>query len=295
MPHAAEKRRDPARVLRVPNTPGTASPSGPLGNAPADDRFCFATLVERCIQRPLISAPTDGVDGPVRRPYFGGWQLTLQPADRLIGFDRIGAVAFKTLEHARTFAAGRQRQNQAGRRNRALASVPNIDMPRLDSSSRRGGRNLDSKIAAPLDQGFGEVITYESDLRKIVGPANRWFTSKILNSLDRRCQNFIAASPFVVVSSTDPFGLVDLSPKGDRAGFVRCLDDATLAIPDRRGNRRVDTFHNVLQNPGIGLIFFVPGQRETLRVTGRAIIVRDHQERDGGPWPDTRSRDDRRR
>jgi hypothetical protein len=127
--HATEKRRDPARVLRVPNTPGTASPSGPLGNAPADDRFCFATLVERCIQRPLISAPTDGVDGPVRRPYFGGWQLTLQPADRLIGFDRIGAVAFKTLEHARTFAAGRQRQNQAGRRNRALASVPNMDMP----------------------------------------------------------------------------------------------------------------------------------------------------------------------
>jgi hypothetical protein len=119
--HATEKRRDPARVLRVPNTPGTASPSGPLGNAPADDRFCFVTLVERCIHLPLISAPTDGVDGPVRRPYFGGWQLTLQPADHLIGFDRIGAVAFKTLEHARTFAAGRQRQNQAGRRNRTLA------------------------------------------------------------------------------------------------------------------------------------------------------------------------------
>jgi hypothetical protein len=78
-----------------------------------------------------------------------------------------------------------------------------------------------------------------------------------------------------VVGSTDPSGFVDLSPKGDRAGFVRFLDDATLAIPDRQGNRRVDTFHNVLRNPGIGLIFLVPGQRETLRVTGRAIIVRD--------------------
>jgi PPOX class probable FMN-dependent enzyme len=135
--------------------------------------------------------------------------------------------------------------------------------------------NLDSKNATPLDQRFGEVIRTESDLRNIVGPANRWFTSKILSRLDRRCQEFIAASPFVVVGSTNPSGLVDLSPKGSHAGFVRCLDDATLAIPDRRGNRRVDTFHNLLQNPGTGLIFFVPGQRETLRVIGRAIIVRD--------------------
>ncbi|MGA7993605.1 MAG: MSMEG_1061 family FMN-dependent PPOX-type flavoprotein [Bradyrhizobium sp.] len=125
------------------------------------------------------------------------------------------------------------------------------------------------------DARFDEVITSAQDLRKIVGPANRWFTSKILTRLDRRCRQFIAASPFVVLGSTDPLGLVDLSPKGDCAGFVRCLDDSTLAIPDRRGNRRVDTFHNVLQNPGVGLIFFVPGRRETLRVAGRATIVRD--------------------
>jgi hypothetical protein len=145
-------------------------------------------------------------------------------------------------------------------------------------------------MAAPLEQRFSEVITTASDLRKIVGPANSWFTSKILNKLDRRCQNFIAASPFVVVGSTDPFGFVDLSPKGDRAGFVRCLDDATLAIPDRRGNRRVDTFQNVLRNPGVGLVFLVPGRRETLRVTGRALIVRDQDIRgamvDDGRVPD---------
>ena len=136
---------------------------------------------------------------------------------------------------------------------------------------------MDARTAVSSDQRFGEVIKTESDLRKIVGPPNRWFTSKILTTLDRRCRGFIAASPFVVVGSTDPLGMVDLSPKGDRAGFVRCLDHATLAIPDRRGNGRVDTFHNVLQNPGIGLIFFVPGQRETLRVAGRAVIVRDHE------------------
>ena len=134
------------------------------------------------------------------------------------------------------------------------------------------GRNVELKEAAPADQRFGEVITTEQELGKIVGPANRWFTSKILHRLDRSCRNFIAASPFVVVGSTSSHGMVDLSPKGDRAGFIRFLDDTTLAIPDRRGNRRVDTFHNVLQNPGVGLIFFIPGQRETLRVMGRALI-----------------------
>jgi hypothetical protein len=135
--------------------------------------------------------------------------------------------------------------------------------------------NVDAKVTPPPDRRFGEVIATESELRKIIGPPNRWFTSKILNRLDRRCLDFIAASPFVVVGSTDPLGTVDLSPKGDRAGFVKCLDDAALAIPDRRGNGRVDTFHNVLRNSGVGLIFFVPGQRETLRVLGRAVLVRD--------------------
>jgi uncharacterized protein len=151
-------------------------------------------------------------------------------------------------------------------------------------------RNLDSKTAAALDQRFDGVITTETDLRKIVGPASRWFTSKILTKLDRQCRDFIAASPFIAVGSTDPSGMVDLSPKGDSAGFVRCLDDTTLAIPDRRGNRRVDTFQNLRQNPGIGLILFVPGQRETPRVTGRAIVVRDRNIRnamaDHGQMPD---------
>ena len=149
---------------------------------------------------------------------------------------------------------------------------------------------MDARTALPSNQRFDEVIRTESELRKIVGPANRWFTSKILTRLDRRCQEFITASPFVVIGSTDPLGMVDLSPKGDRAGFVRCLDGATLAIPDRRGNGRVDTFHNVLHNSGVGLIFFVPGLRETLRVAGRALLVRDQAIRgamtEGGRMPE---------
>ena len=68
---------------------------------------------------------------------------------------------------------------------------------------------------------------------------------------------------------------MDISPKGDAPGFVRVLDDKTLAVPDRPGNRRADTFTNVLENPGVGLIFFVPGKSETLRISGSARIVRD--------------------
>jgi PPOX class probable FMN-dependent enzyme len=126
---------------------------------------------------------------------------------------------------------------------------------------------------------FRDIVTTESQLRDIVGPPNRWFTSKIVTKLDGACRRFIAKSPFVVIGSTGVFGQ-DLSPKGDPPGFVRVLDDSTLAIPDRVGNRRVDTFHNVLHDPRVGLIFFVPGARETLRVGGTAILVRDQEIRE---------------
>ena len=68
---------------------------------------------------------------------------------------------------------------------------------------------------------------------------------------------------------------MDVSPKGDPSGFVHVLDDTTLAIPDRLGNRRADTIRNVLQNPNVGMIFLIPGKEETLRINGTAIIVRD--------------------
>jgi uncharacterized protein len=127
---------------------------------------------------------------------------------------------------------------------------------------------------------FGDLVTTETQLREIVGPPNRWFTGKILTKLNGTCRRFIAKSPFVVIGSTGAFGQVDMSPKGDPPGFVRALDDRTLAIPDRVGNRRADTYHNVLHNPRVGLIFFVPGIRETLRVGGTAILVRDQEIRE---------------
>ncbi|MDN4986802.1 pyridoxamine 5'-phosphate oxidase family protein [Bradyrhizobium sp. WYCCWR 13022] len=98
--------------------------------------------------------------------------------------------------------------------------------------------------------------------------------------MDDICRSFIARSPFVIVASSDAAGNIDVSPKGDPAGFVHVLDDRTIAIPERPGNRRADTFRNVLQNPKVGLIFVVPDKGETLRISRSARIVRDAWLRD---------------
>ena len=97
----------------------------------------------------------------------------------------------------------------------------------------------------------------------------------MIDHLDGFCRSFIAASPFVVVASRSAAGAVDLSPKGDPPGFAEVLDDRTLAIPERLGNNRVDTLCNLVEDDRVGAIFLVPGRRETLRVSGRAAIVRD--------------------
>src|SRR5688572_29776810 len=122
---------------------------------------------------------------------------------------------------------------------------------------------------------FAEVIDSEEELRAIIGWPMQRTIDKSNPSLDEYCSEFIARSPFLLIASCDADGHMDISPKGDPAGFVRVLDDHTLLIPDRPGNRRADTFTNVLQNPNVALYFLVPGHRETLRVTGRARIVRD--------------------
>src|SRR3954468_7874550 len=122
---------------------------------------------------------------------------------------------------------------------------------------------------------FREVLQDEDELRAVLGhPAQRALDKQIA-ALDEHCRAIIARSPFVVMSSSDAQGRQDASPKGDAPGFVQILDDTTLAIPDRPGNRRADTFRNVLQNPRIGLLFVVPGRPETLRINGRALVARD--------------------
>ena len=122
---------------------------------------------------------------------------------------------------------------------------------------------------------FKDVITDPAQFRELMGEPPPPCVAKTIAILDRHCRAFIARSPFVLIASASARGQMDISPKGDAPGFVRVLDDKTLAVPDRPGNRRADTFTNVLENPRVGLIFFVPGKSETLRVSGSATIVRD--------------------
>jgi uncharacterized protein len=126
-----------------------------------------------------------------------------------------------------------------------------------------------------VSQRFQEVITTRDRLRSIVGEPSSRVTAKVIDHIDAICSRFIAASPFIVVSTRGGDGLLDQSPKGDPAGFVAVLDGKTLAIPDRLGNRRIDTFENVLTSPAVGLLFIIPGYAYTLRVSGKASLVRD--------------------
>jgi PPOX class probable FMN-dependent enzyme len=120
-----------------------------------------------------------------------------------------------------------------------------------------------------------DVIEDPERLREVYGAPSDRSLKKQLSRFDQHCRAFIARSPFLVIASSDPSGRCDASPKGDAPGFVEVLDDQTLLIPDRLGNNRVDTIGNLLERPGVGLIFFVPGLIETLRVNGRARITTD--------------------
>jgi PPOX class probable FMN-dependent enzyme len=115
----------------------------------------------------------------------------------------------------------------------------------------------------------------EAALRAHMGDVSAMAARKALPRLDRHGRAFIALSPFLVMATADADGKLDASPRGDPPGFVRVLDDTTLILPDRPGNNRVDSLSNLLANPHVGLIFFVPGIEETLRVNGTATIFTD--------------------
>ena len=123
--------------------------------------------------------------------------------------------------------------------------------------------------------GYKDIVTSIDEIEKLAGEPMPQVLSKETDILDDLCQTFIARSPFCVIASSNPLGQIDLSPKGDPAGFVKVLDEKHLAIPDRPGNRRLDTFHNLVKDPRLGIIFIIPGHGETLRVGGEARIVRD--------------------
>jgi PPOX class probable FMN-dependent enzyme len=121
---------------------------------------------------------------------------------------------------------------------------------------------------------MAEIVS-EAELRELLGVPGRRAATKDRPTLQGMDREWLAASPFCVIATAAADGTCDVSPKGDPPGFTHVLDDSTIAIPDRPGNRRVDGFRNVLTNPHVGLAFVVPGRGETLRINGRARLIRE--------------------
>ena len=119
------------------------------------------------------------------------------------------------------------------------------------------------------------AVASEQELRDLYGQPGARAVTKERPALNEDCRAFIAHSPFLVMGTAGADGRCDVSPKGDAPGFVHVLDDHHLAIPDRLGNNRIDGLRNMVENPHVGLIFMIPGREDTLRVNGRARVVRD--------------------
>jgi uncharacterized protein len=118
-------------------------------------------------------------------------------------------------------------------------------------------------------------VTTVDELRAIVGEPQEAVAKKVKDRLSGVQKDWLAHSPLGFVATTDAHGRVDVSPKGDPPGFVRVIDDTTIAIPERPGNKRVDGYLNVLQRPQVGTLFLIPGRGDTLRINGSARILSD--------------------
>ncbi len=122
---------------------------------------------------------------------------------------------------------------------------------------------------------FTSTITSVADLEAVIGKPSPIAIKKELQALDEHMRRFIGHSPFALIGTYGAGGRCDVSPRGDAPGFCPVIDEHTFLIPDRPGNKRVDSFHNILETGRVGVLFLVPGMGETLRVNGRATIIRD--------------------
>lgn len=118
-------------------------------------------------------------------------------------------------------------------------------------------------------------ITSHEELRELLGAPMPRAVTKERTVLHERDRQWLAASPFCLVATAGADGSCDVSPKGDPPGFTLVLDETTIAIPERPGNRRADGYRNILDNPHVGLVYLIPGRTDTLRINGRARLVRD--------------------
>jgi PPOX class probable FMN-dependent enzyme len=139
-------------------------------------------------------------------------------------------------------------------------------------------------VAAPRGDGrahprarfaLTRAIRDEGELRAAIGAPSALVAGKIADRLNPLTRQFVERSPFVCVATARPDGGLDVSPRGDPAGFVRILDERTLLIPDRPGNRIADTLTNLLADPRIALLFLIPGVGDSFRINGRAVVTDD--------------------
>lgn len=120
-----------------------------------------------------------------------------------------------------------------------------------------------------------QVVTTQEQLRAVIGVPTPVVQQKVATRLNALTRRFIEASPLVCLSTSDAEGRCDVSPRGDPRGFVRILDDVTLLMPERPGNKLADSLSNVLENPRVGLLFVIPGVHDCFRVNGRATVTTD--------------------
>ncbi len=120
-----------------------------------------------------------------------------------------------------------------------------------------------------------DTIDTEESLRGILGAPTEIVAAKVARRLNLETRPFIERSPFLCLATSDREGRCDVSPRGDPRGFVRILDDETLLVPERPGNRLADSLRNILANPRVGLLFIIPGIDDTFRVNGRATLTTD--------------------
>lgn len=128
-----------------------------------------------------------------------------------------------------------------------------------------------------MNNPFKEILTSEDEIRDLLGYPSELVKKKVIQYLDIHCRNFISLSPLLFISTSDEQGFCDVSPRGDAPGSVIVLDEKHLVIPDRPGNRRIDSLRNILSNPRVGIIFIIPGLEETLRINGQAFVIKDEE------------------
>ncbi len=128
-----------------------------------------------------------------------------------------------------------------------------------------------------FSQWIREIVDATEQVTEVLGAPGELVLRKQLDHLDRHMRTFIEESPFLVLGTVSRSGLCDVSPRGDAHGLARVLDDRTLILPDRRGNRRADSLNNIVETGRAGLLFLIPGRGETLRVNGLARVFKDRE------------------